>query len=290
MMAAVVWLAWGAAELLEEPGRVEVVAEGYEFTEGPVWVPGTGLLFSDIPADTIYRYDGDTAVFRRPSGKSNGLALDTSGRLLACEHGNRRLSRTEADGSVTTVAERYDGKRLNSPNDAVVRSDGTIFFTDPPYGLEGREAELPFSGVYAVSPEGQLKLLVEDFLKPNGIGLSPDEETLYVADTEGNHIRAFDVREDGTVAGGRIFGELPWPDGLAVDEKGRVWCTAADGIHVFEADGTLRTTVAFPQAPANCAFGGEDGRTLYVTARTAVYRIRTRDAGLMPRTAPVSNE
>lgn len=261
-------------------GPVETVADGFKFTEGPVWLPGGPLIFSDIPADTIYR--ADKTVYRRPSGKSNGLTLDTEDRLIACEHGNRRLSRTEKDGTVVGLAETCDGKKLNSPNDVVVRSDGTIFFTDPPYGLEGREQELPFQGVFAIKPSRELVLLVDDFVKPNGLAFSPDEKVLYIADTDGGHIRAFDVAEDGSLSNGRVFCELPGPDGMKVDTQGNVWSTARDGVRVFNPEGEHLQTVEFPQVPANCAFGDEDGQTLYVTARTGVYKVRCTVKGILP--------
>ncbi len=258
--------------------QVETVVEDFKFTEGPLWISGK-LIFSDIPADTIYY--GDKSVYRKPSGKSNGLTLDNKGRMIACEHWNRRVSRTEKDGKVVAVAESYKGKKLNSPNDVVVRSDGTVIFTDPPYGLEKREAELSFSGVFAVSPSGEMKLLVDDFIKPNGLAFSPDEKTIYIADTEKGHLRAFDVAKDCSLSNGRVFCELPRPDGLKVDVNGNVWSTAEDGIRVFSQDGKQLTKIDFPQRPANCAFGDKDGKTLYVTARTGVYKIRTTVKGIM---------
>ncbi|MBI4558035.1 MAG: SMP-30/gluconolactonase/LRE family protein [Candidatus Hydrogenedentes bacterium] len=261
-------------------GAVELVADGFLFTEGPVWLKAGVLVFSDIPADAIYR--ADKSVYRKPSGKSNGLTMDNEGRLIACEHWNRRVTREEPDGTVTVLAERYEGKRLNSPNDVVVRSDGAVFFTDPPYGLEGRPAELDFAGVYLLRPDGTLRLLIADFVKPNGLALSPDEKTLYIADTDGGHIRAFMVASDGTISDGRLFCNLPRPDGMKVDVAGNVWCTAEDGVRVMQPDGSLLTTVRCPQAPANCAFGDQDFKTLYVTARTAVYRVRTTVAGISP--------
>lgn len=263
-------------------GRVETVREGFEFTEGPLWLPEGRLIFSDIPADTIYAADG--SVVRSPSGKSNGLTLDPQGRLVACEHGNRRVSRTERDGTVTTVADAYEGKRLNSPNDVVVRSDGTIFFTDPPYGLDGRPAELDVQGVYAISPAGAIRLIADDFTKPNGLTFSPDESILYIADTEHSHIRAFDVASDGTLSNGRLFCEVQRPDGMKTDRDGRIWTTAADGMEVFAPDGARLAALPFPQRPANCAFGDEDGKTLYVTARTGVYRVRCATEGIRPAT------
>lgn len=266
-------------------GPVETVAEGFQFTEGPLWVSGQGLVFSDIPDDTIYcvkpaseGVPAEKTMFRKPSGKSNGLTLDKQGRVLACEHWNRRVTRTEKDGTITILADVYDGKKLNSPNDIVIRSDGCVFFTDPPYGLEGRESELRFPGVYAIRMKDDrpnvLVLLRDDFKKPNGLALSPDERTLYVADTEMGHICAFDVAADGTLSNMREFCTISHPDGMKVDSQGRVWSTASDGIHVFTPKGDRVASVSFPQIPANCAFGDEDGKTLYVTARTAVYKIR----------------
>ena len=267
-----------AASLLE--GDIEKAAEGFQFTEGPVWHPEEGWLFSDIPADTIYR--ADKSVFRQPSGQSNGLTLDNDGRLIACEHWNRRVTRTEADGSITVLADAYQGKKLNSPNDVIVRSDGAIFFTDPPYGLAGREAELDFSGVFMIAGDGELKLLADDFVRPNGLALSPGESTLYIADTDRAHIRAFDIAPSGELTNDRVFCELPTPDGLKVDVEGRVWATASDGVHVLTSDGTRLDIIVFPQHPANCSFGEEDGRTFFVTARTAVYQVRTKTPGIHP--------
>lgn len=263
-------------------GPVEIVAEGFQFTEGPVWLPSGGLIFSDIPADTIYR--GDKTVFRKPSGKSNGLTLDKEGRLIACEHWNRRVTRTEKDGSITVVADAFEGKKLNSPNDVVVRSDGTVFFSDPPYGLAGRQQEQPGAGVYAVAPDGKIARLIDDFEKPNGLAFSPDENTLYVADTEkdGGHIRAFDVAPDGSLSNGRLFCKVPGPDGMKVDERGYVWCAADNGVRVFSPAGESVFTLATPQGPANCAFGDVDGKTLYVTARTGVYKVRCAYRGVFP--------
>ncbi len=276
----------GALACAEEAltvGPPEIVGQDYKFTEGPLWLGQEGLIFSDIPADTIYRGNGE--VYRRPSGGANGLALDPQGRLLACEHNNRRVSRTEKDGSIAVLADRYEGKRLNSPNDLAVRSDGTIFFTDPPYGLpkglEDPAAELDFSGVYAIRPDGTLALLARDFIKPNGISLSPDEKRLYVADTDGSHIRIFDVQPDGSVSGGKPWYQLPHPDGMAVDSAGRVWCTAGDGVHVVNPDGSRAGIVRIPLPPANCAFGGPDLKTLYVTARTRVYAVPVTVPGLV---------
>lgn len=261
-------------------GDVEVVGEGFEFTEGPVWLPSGKLAFSDIPADTVYY--ADRSVCRKPSGKSNGLTLDLQGRLISCEHWNRRVTRIEKDGSVTVITDAYGGKRYNSPNDVVVRSDGTIFFTDPPYGLEERQAELDHNGVYAVSPEGEVSLLVDDFNRPNGLAFSPDESILYVADTTKSHIRAFDLTQDGKLSNGRVFCKVPFPDGIKVDTQGRVWATSREGVVVIDPEGARVGVITFPQWPANCTFGDDDFKTLYVTARTGVYKVRCTVPGIGP--------
>ncbi len=271
-------LVLGAEEGLAS-GPVETVAEGFEFTEGPVWLPGEGLIFSDIPADTVYR--ADKSVFRKPSGQSNGLTVDTEGRLIACEHWNRRVTRTDRDGSVTVLADQYMGRKLNSPNDVVVRSDGLVFFTDPPYGLKGREAELEFCGVYAITPEGEVKLLSVYFKWPNGLAFSPDEKTLYIGDSGARFIQAFDVAKDGTLRNSRLFCRAA-PDGMKVDVEGRLWTTDGKGVSVFTPDGERVGAIEFPQAPANCAFGDEDYKTLFVTARTGLYKVRVKTAGIPP--------
>lgn len=259
-------------------GPVDKVADGLQFTEGPVWTPKTGLLFSDIPADTIYRTDNrdDKTVFRSPSGHSNGLALDRDGRLIACEHGNRRVSRTETDGTITVLADSYLGRKLNSPNDATVRSDGAIFFTDPPYGVDEGERELPFCGVYAIKPGGELALLSVYFSHPNGICLSPGEKTIYIADSQDNFIQAYDLREDGSLANSRLFCRCDNPDGIKADKQGNVWAATAKGIMVFRPDGSHAGTIEVPEHPSNCAFGGEDGNTLFITARTGVYKVQVK--------------
>ncbi len=273
-----------AATLTE--GTVVIVADGFEFTEGPVWMPTLDtVLFSDIPANRIYQLD-DKGVFRQPSGQSNGLLLDTEGRLLAAEHKGRRVSRTRADGTIEAVAAAYEGKRFNSPNDLIVRSDGVIFFTDPPYGLEGGlegpNAELDFSGVYAILADGTVKLLVKDFSKPNGIALSPDEKTLYVADTEARHIRAFDLTKDASISNGRVLCDIMSPDGMAMDADGNLWATGGKAVNVISPSGELLQEITVPEAPANCTFGGPARKTLFITARTGVYKIRTKVPGLAP--------
>jgi gluconolactonase len=271
---------------LVEPGDPERVAGGFEFTEGPVWMPAGFLVFSDIPASRQYRWsaEGGVAVFREPSGNSNGLALDGQGRLIACEHGNRRVSRSAADGSLEALAERYEGRRLNSPNDVVVKSDGTIYFTDPPYGITPEQREQPCNGVYRITPAGILELVLDDFERPNGLAFSPDESLLYIGDSPRRHVRVFDVRPDGTLTGGRVFADMDHPqpgspDGMKVDVEGHLYVTGATGVWVFEPDGTHLGVIVTPERPANCAWGDADRRTLYITARTSLYRVRVTVPG-----------
>lgn len=288
------WLRARAQTLqdLVEAGEPERIATNLQFTEGPVWHPDGYLLFSDIPANRIYRWEPGKGltVFREPSGNSNGLTLDREGRLIACEHGNRRVSRTEADGRVVSLAERYQGKRLNSPNDVVVRSDGSIYFTDPPYGVQPEQRELDFQGVYRLAPDGTLTLLVGDFERPNGLCFSPDEKVLYIADTARRHVRAFEVLPDGSLGKGRIFADVSTappslvggPDGMKVDEEGNLYVTNTDGVWVISPEGKHLGTIITPERPANCAFGDADRRSLYITARTSVYRVRVKVPGITP--------
>jgi gluconolactonase len=275
-------------KLIDKDARLEKVADGFQFTEGPVWNPAGFLLFSDIPANQIVKFVPGAAptAFRTPSGNSNGLTYDRAGRLLACEHSNRRVTRQEADGSLTVLASSYDGKKLNSPNDIVVSSDGTIYFTDPPYGIREEQKELPFQGVYKISPEGKLTLLAQDFDRPNGIALSPDEKTLYVDDSARLHVRAFDVAPDGSISHGRILAELKSarqgvPDGMKVDRKGNLYVTGPGGVWVFDKRGKHLGTILMAELPANCGWGDVDYRTLYLTARTGLYRVRLRIPGFI---------
>ncbi len=275
-------------KLIDKDARLEKVADGFQFTEGPVWNPAGFLLFSDIPANQIVKFVPGAAptAFRTPSGNSNGLTYDRAGRLLACEHSNRRVTRQEADGSLTVLASSYDGKKLNSPNDIVVRSDGTIYFSDPPYGIREEQKELPFQGVYRISPDGKLTLLAQDFDRPNGIALSPDEKTLYVDDSARLHVRAFDVAPDGSISHGRILAELKSarqgvPDGMKVDRKGNLYVTGPGGVWVFDKRGKHLGTILMSELPANCGWGDADYRTLYLTARTGLYRIRLKIPGFI---------
>jgi len=263
-------------------GEIETVAEGFKFTEGPLDTGGV-LYFTDIPADRIYNEKKD--VIREPTGQANGLTLDGDGRLIAAEHKGRRVSATNSDGTVVTLADSFEGKKFHSPNDVIVRSDGWIFFTDPNYG--GNEAEMEIFGVYALSPEGVVTRLVDDGVKPNGLALSPDEKILYVADTDRSDLRAFDLAAEGTVSNERKVCELPRPDGIKVDVDGNIWTTCKDGVRVISPAGELLETIVFPQQPSNCTFGGEDGKTLFVTARTGVYKVRTTVEGIRPDTIKV---
>lgn len=275
------------AAIIAPGAKVEKVADGFRFTEGPAWHPRGFLLFSDIPANIIYKWDPRTKrveVFRQPSGHANGNLFDLQDRLVTCEH-DRRVSRTERDGSIVTLAARYQGKRLNSPNDAAIRSDGSVYFTDPPYGIRPEQEELGFYGVYRLSPRGELTLLDKSFKRPNGIAFSPDERKLYVSDSAEGNIRVFDVFSDGSIGNGRIFAVLPGsgeagvPDGLKVDERGNVYCTGPRGVWVFSPQGQCIGVIETPEIPANVAWGDDDRRTLYITARTGVYRIRLQLAG-----------
>jgi gluconolactonase len=284
-------------ELLEEDVEVERLAGGFEFTEGPLWNAEEGyLLFSDMPGDVMRRWweeSGTVEEIRKPSNMSNGLTYDNAGRLLACEHATSRLTRTESDGTITVLASHYQGKELNSPNDVVVSSDGSIYFTDPPFGRAPyfgveRPQELDFQGVYRVSSEGgEPQLLVDDFEGPNGLCFSPDEALLYINDTELMHIRVFDVAADGTIKNGRLFfveesseemGEGN-PDGMKVDERGNVYCTGPGGIWVISPEAEHLGVIRVPEKAANLNWGGPDWSTLYITASSSIYRVPTKVGG-----------
>ncbi|MBD2018179.1 SMP-30/gluconolactonase/LRE family protein [Microcoleus sp. FACHB-53] len=282
--------------ILDDNAQVEKVAGDFQFTEGPLWHPKGFLLFSDIPANTLYQWTANKKpeIFRRPSGNANGNTLDREGRLLTAEHSNRRVSRTEKDGSIVTLASQYEGKRLNSPNDLAVKSDGSIYFTDPPYGIKSEQEELGFYGVYRLASDGKLTLLVKDFVRPNGIAFSPDEKKLYVNDSEKGHIRVFDVKSDGTLENGQLFAELKdpskngVPDGMKVDQKGNVYSTGPGGIWVFSPSGNLLGILEVPEVAANIAWGdslrdssaSRDYKTLYITASNSLYRIRLKIPGV----------
>jgi len=273
--------------------EAEKIAGGFCFVEGPVWLsasdpltPLTGvkkecLLFSDILANRLYWYrEGQTGLLREPTGQANGNTLDIDGRLLSCEHRHRRVSSMDRSGLVQTVVDSFRGKRLNSPNDIIVRSDGMVFFTDPPYGVAEEERELDFQGVFGLNPDGmQLILLRDDFDKPNGLAFSLDESELLVADTEKGHLRQFIVDMDGTLSNERVFCECDRPDGIRLDQVGNVWVACLRGIEVFDPDGCRIAFAELPERPANLVFGDADSKSVYVCARTSIYRIRSVLAG-----------
>ncbi len=267
------------------PDEWETVAEGLGFTEGPLWHPDGYLIFSDTPGGRICDVrNGALGTYQNlPGDGPVGITLDLQQRVLVCMQDGRWVGR-EQDGRIEPIATHYQGKRLNSPNDIVVRSDGRIFFTDPPYGLKDEsERELPYNAVFTISPAGDLRPLVTDFEKPNGLAFSVDERTLYVADTARHHVRAFDVAADGGLSGGRVFAEMREegrPDGMKLDGEGRLYVCAGT-VQVFAADGAPLGVIDCPQSPANCAWG-EDGGTLFITARTSVYRTRFQARGVAP--------
>lgn len=275
--------------------KMERVATGFQFTEGPAWHRDGYLLFTDIPNNAIVKYtppkteggQGTTEIFRQPSGNANGIMFNAAGQLLACEHSNRRVSQT-VFGQVITLTDKFEGKRLNSPNDLDIAPDGSLYFTDPIYGLpRPQDKELPFEGVFRLTPDGKLQLLVKDFIHPNGIVLSPDAKTIYINDSapEANHIRAFDVQSDGTLSNGRLFADLKGTgqngaaDGLKVDTRGNVWTSGPGGVWVFSPAGKLLGKVAVPEGTTNLAFGGADGKMLYITANKSLYRIQLKVEG-----------
>jgi gluconolactonase len=297
--------------IVPRDAKVEKIASGFQFTEGPVWHPDGYLLFSDPNANTIYRWtkDGTVSVSRAKSGYAgvdigeykqpgaNGLTLDHEGRLSINEHGRRRVVRLEKNGVITVLADRFEGKRLNSPNDLVYKSDGSLYFTDPPFGLPkvfgDERKELPYSGVYRLSG-GFLRLLTKDLTGPNGLAFSPDERFLYVDnwDEQRKVVMRYPVLADGSLGSGQVFldvtksdpGEQAW-DGLKVDREGNVYAAGPGGIWVLSPSGKHLGTISAPETPANLAWGDDDGRTLYLTARTSLYRVRLNVTGIRP--APV---
>ena len=288
--------------------KIYKLAEGFIFTEGPIWVRDGGyLLFSDPNNNTIYKYtpDGQLSVFREKSGYrgadiaeygqpgSNGLTLDREGRLTIDEHGNHRVSRLEKNGALTVLADRYQGKRLNSPNDLVYRSDGTLYFTDPPFGLpkfhDDPRRELPFTGVFSLS-NGMLRLLSTDLTGPNGIAFSPDEKYLYVTnwDVKKKVVMSYEANADGTLSNGTVFFDMTSApgeealDGLKVDQQGNLYVSGPGGLWIISPEGTHLGTIKGPKLPHNMAWGDEDGKTLYLTAESALYRIRLNIPGIRP--------
>ena len=294
-------------QIVPDGAIIEKLAGGFAFTEGPIWFEDGFLLFSDIPRNEIHQWtpDGAVTLFRKPSGYdgndapdgafigSNGLTRDQQGRLLICEHGNARVTRLEKDGSLTVLAGAYDGKRLNSPNDIVQKSNGDIYFTDPPYGLvkqdEDPRKELDFNGVFRLS-NGSLHLLHRDLPRPNGLAFSPDEKYLYVTNSDQRQkiCMRFEVRPDGSLATAKVFYDLTQeaapglPDGIKIDQKGNIYSTGPGGIWIFTPEGKHLGTIKPPEIPANLHWGDKDARTLYITARTGLYRIKLNIAGIRP--------
>jgi gluconolactonase len=293
-------------QLIPKDAKVELLASGYKWSEGPVWDRANGrLLFSDVPNNVVHQWSakGGASVFLKPSGYTgpdggggrepgaNGLAFDAKGRLTLCQHGDRRISRLE-DGKFVTIVDRFEGKRFNSPNDLVFGRDGALYFTDPPYGLtktfEDPAREIGWNGVYRLAPDGRLTVLVKDLKAPNGIGLSPDGRTLYVGQSNPDQpvVMAYELRADGTMASGRVFFDTTalrktgpgLPDGLKVDAAGNVWTSGPGGVLVVTAKGEHLGTVVTGVPTANLGFG-DDGATLYITANDTLRRIRTTAKG-----------
>jgi gluconolactonase len=292
--------------LVPREARIEKVAGGFTFTEGPLWRPSGVLWFSDVVGNVVRQWspDGTVTELLRPGGYDgsslpaggfigpNGMTTAPNGDVLLCQHGNRRIVRVTDDLHVTTFVDRFEGKRLNAPNDLVFRSDGTLFFTDPPYGLprqdEDPEKDIAFNGVFKVSG-GNVEVIIKDLTRPNGIAFSPDEKTLYVANSDARQRvwMRYDIAASGTVSGGRVFFDTTahqdpgLPDGMKVDVRGNLWATGPSAVFVFSPDGAHIGTIAPPEDPANCGWG-DDGRTLYITAETGLYRVKTNVMGQKP--------
>jgi gluconolactonase len=296
-------------QLVPNGAEIELLAEGFQWSEGPLWISaGSYLLFSDIPQNVIFKWHPQEGLseYLKPSGYtgsaprggepgSNGLTLDYQGRLVICEHGDRRVTRLEADGSRTVLASHWEGKRLNSPNDLVYRSNGDLYFTDPPYGLlklnQDPEKELSFNGVYRVTPEGEISLLTADLTFPNGLAFSPDEKTLYIANSDPQRAvwMAYDVEKDGSISNGRLFFDATaWtedrkglPDGLKIDQEGNIFATGPGGVNLFTPGGEHLGRISTETAISNCAWG-EDGSVLYMTCHMHLCRIRLSTRGRLP--------
>jgi len=269
-------------QIIDDDAEPRVISEGHQFTEGPYWHPEGYLLFSDIPANRIYRWSLETEsseVYLEPSGNSNGIQADVDGTVIIAQHAGS-LSRITNDGDLEILVDNYDGNRLNSPNDLTVHSNGTIYFTDPPFGVEDDKRELDFSGVYRLTPEGDLSYFYDEFDYPNGIILSPDESLLYVNDSETGRITVFDVDADGAPSNPRHFASVePWgdggaADGMVVDTDGRLYSTGPAGISVFDTYGNHLQDISFPQQVSNLEWSGDEPGVMYITSRDLVYRLQ----------------
>jgi len=275
--------------IVPEDAMIEKVGDGFMFTEGPVWSPEGFLLFTDIPANKIYKWspDGQIETYMVPTGNANGLMFDKKGDLILCQHSKRQIARDNNVGGFETICDNFERKRFNSPNDLAIRSDGIIYFTDPPYGLkqgvDDPAKELPYQGVFMYK-DGEAQLLDNTLSMPNGIALSPDEKFLYVADhnreTKEKQWFRYKVNKDGTVKDRKVFAdasestEKGGPDGMAVDADGNLYFTGPGGVLVYDSSGIYLGLIRFPEIPANCCFGGPSGQTLFATARTSVYKIK----------------
>jgi gluconolactonase len=270
------------AKVVGKDAKVEKLAGDMKFTEGPTWVKSlNAVIFSDIPSNEVKVWSTKDGLktFRAPSNNTNGIAVDAEGRIVYCEHSSRSVTRQEKDGTVKTLASAWNGKKLNSPNDLAIKSDGTIYFTDPDYGVpKDQKKEQEKNNVYRLDPKsGEVKVVVDDCVKPNGIAFSPDEKKIYVADSgTPKHIRVFDVGADGMLSNGKVFCALDKgaPDGIRCDSDGRVWSSSGDGAQVFNPDGKLIGRILLPESAANLCFGGEDGKTLFLTARKSLYSVK----------------
>lgn len=276
-------LASGLDAIIAPGAKVERVLTGYKFTEGPAWTRRGTLIFSDIDGNQLIEANGEKAtVFRDPSGHANGNTIGPDGLFYTAGHGSRNVTRTNADGSVTVIAEKFEGKRFNSPNDLAFRKNGDLYFTDPAYGLGNGKAELDFRGVFRLTKKGELQALAKDFYTPNGIVFSPDEKVCYVADTERQQVRAFDIAKDGTFTNGRIFVDhMPGnPDGMRVDVKGNLYTATSGNIAIYAPKGTLLGLIPVPETTTNCGWGGKDAKTLYITAQKSIYKIQCKIKGV----------
>ena len=265
--------------------QIEKVAAGYQFTEGPAWSPDGFLLFSDVPSNRIIKLQAGEkpAVYRADSNGANGNAFDAQGRLYTCEAHSRRVTRTDRKGRVETIAEAWSGKKLNAPNDITVRKDGQVYFTDPAFGNESDARALDFYGVYHITPKGALSLVAQWKTRPNGIALSPDGHLLYVANSDDRTIHVYDLDRAGAASNDRVLVKdiAGVPDGIRTDERGNIY-VAARGIVVYSPDGRQIADLPMAETPANCTFGDGDLKTLYITARTSVYRVRLDVKGSAP--------
>lgn len=288
-------------KLVGPDAKIEVLATGFNWSEGPVWKDGE-IVFSDVPENTVFGWkEGETTarVVLKPSGSlsgdgqgSNGLAVDKNGSLILCQHGERRIARLEKDGTFTALADHYQGKKFNSPNDLVIAKDGTIFFTDPPYGMKkGTPQDAPYHGVYRLGTDGKVSLAIEDIRWPNGIALSPDQKTLYIAvsDKDASRVMAYDVKPDGSTGNGRVlFNAQPLKsaerkggcDGMKVDTQGNIWTTGPGGVLVISPEGKHLGSILTGQNTGNCAWGGPERDTIYITADMFLVRVKTLAKGL----------